>query len=107
MASGEMSDEEFFAFNVSWIGCALPWLCDGAVFGTCIDWRGYPTVHAASVKAGLARCIRETGASSTRFKDSRPGCWKRNMTLTLERPSDPEGLRSAARRFRSSLKPVG
>jgi len=53
MASGEMSDEEFFAFNVSWIGCALPWLCDGAVFGTFIDWRGYPTVHAASVKAGL------------------------------------------------------
>ena len=73
-ASGEMSDEEFFAFNVSWIGCALPWLCDGAVFGTFIDWRGYPTVHAASVKAGLALCIRETGASSTRFKDSRPGC---------------------------------
>ena len=33
---------------------AMPWLCDGAVFGTFIDWRGYPTVHAAAVKAGLA-----------------------------------------------------
>lgn len=53
MASGEMSNEEFLDFNASWIGCALPWLCDGAVFGTFIDWRGYPTVHAASVKAGL------------------------------------------------------
>src|SRR5208283_521596 len=54
MASGEMSDEEFAAFNDAWVGCATPWLCDGAVFGTFIDWRGYPTVHAAAVKAGLA-----------------------------------------------------
>jgi DNA modification methylase len=53
MASGEMSDEEFHAFNASWIGCVLPWLCDGAVFGTFIDWRGYPTVHAAALKIGL------------------------------------------------------
>ncbi len=53
MASGEMSDAEFGSFNDAWIGCAIPWLCDGAVFGTFIDWRGYPTVHAASVKAGL------------------------------------------------------
>ena len=44
MASGEMSDAEFAAFNRSaWMGCALAWLCDGAVFGTFIDWRGYPT----------------------------------------------------------------
>jgi DNA modification methylase len=54
MASGEMSDAQFAAFNDAWIGAALPWLCDGAVFGTFIDWRGYPTVHAAAVKAGLA-----------------------------------------------------
>ena len=53
MASGEMSDAEFDAFNDAWIGGALPWLCDGAVFGTFIDWRGYPTVHAAAVRAGL------------------------------------------------------
>jgi DNA modification methylase len=54
MASGEMSDGEYLAFNISWIGCALPWLRDGAVFGTFIDWRGYPTAHAASIGAGLA-----------------------------------------------------
>jgi len=53
MASGEMTDVEFTAFNDGWVGCVLPWLCDGAVFGTFIDWRGYPTVHAAAVKAGL------------------------------------------------------
>ncbi len=53
MASGEMSDLEFAAFNEKWIGSALPWLCEGGVLGTFIDWRGYPTVHAAAVKAGL------------------------------------------------------
>jgi DNA modification methylase len=53
MASGEMSDAEFAAFNDAWVSSALPWLCDGAVVGTFIDWRGYPTVHAAALKAGL------------------------------------------------------
>jgi DNA modification methylase len=53
-ASGEMSDAEFAAFNDGWFDCALPWLCDGATVGTFIDWRGYPIVHAAAVKAGLA-----------------------------------------------------
>jgi DNA modification methylase len=53
MASGEMSDDEFARFNEKWIGCALPWLGDGGVLGTFIDWRGYPTVHAAAVKAAL------------------------------------------------------
>ena len=40
MASGEMTDAEFLAFNVAWIEAALPYLCDGGVFGTFIDWRG-------------------------------------------------------------------
>jgi hypothetical protein len=53
IASGEMSDEEFLAFNVSWIGCALPWLSEGAVFGSFIDWRGYPTVFATASKLDL------------------------------------------------------
>jgi DNA modification methylase len=53
MASGEMSDEEFLAFNMSWIKVALGRLCDGGVFGTFIDWRGYPTVFAAASKLGL------------------------------------------------------
>jgi DNA modification methylase len=38
---------------MSWIESVLPWLCDGAVFGSFIDWRGYPTVFAAASKLAL------------------------------------------------------
>ena len=41
MASGEMTDAEFLAFNEAWMAAVLPYLCDGGVFGTFIDWRGY------------------------------------------------------------------
>jgi DNA modification methylase len=54
MASGEMSDVEFRAFNAAWIDASLPHLCDGGLFGTFIDWRGYPTVIAAALQLGLA-----------------------------------------------------
>jgi DNA modification methylase len=54
MASGEMSDAEFFAFNASWMEACLPHLCEGGLFSTFIDWRGYPTVHAAAIGCGLA-----------------------------------------------------
>jgi DNA modification methylase len=53
MASGEMSDAEFLAFNVAWMEAALPCLCDGGVFGTFIDWRGYPIVISAALQLGL------------------------------------------------------
>jgi DNA modification methylase len=53
MASGEMTDAEFLAFNEAWMAAVLPCLCDGGVFGSFIDWRGYPTVHAAAIKLGL------------------------------------------------------
>ena len=53
MASGEMSNEQFLTFNVTWIDAALPYLCQGGVFGTFIDWRGNPIVHAAAIKLGL------------------------------------------------------
>jgi DNA modification methylase len=53
MASGEMSDAEFLAFNEAWITVVLPYLCDGGVCGSFIDWRGLPTVHSAAVKLGL------------------------------------------------------
>jgi DNA modification methylase len=53
MASGEMTNAEFLSFNEAWTGSVLPWLCDGGVFGTFIDWRGYPTVNVASIKLGL------------------------------------------------------
>ena len=44
MASGEMTDAEFLAFNEAWMAIVLPYLCDGGVCGTFIDWRGLPTV---------------------------------------------------------------
>ena len=47
MASGEMTDAEFLAFNEAWIAAVLPYLCDGGILGTFIDWRGLPTVHSA------------------------------------------------------------
>jgi len=54
MASGEMSDAEFRAFNAAWIDASLPHLRDGGLFGTFIDWRGYPAVIAAALQLGLA-----------------------------------------------------
>ena len=53
MASGEMTDAEFLAFNEAWTAAVLPYLCDGGVCGTFIDWRGYPTVFAAASKICL------------------------------------------------------
>jgi DNA modification methylase len=53
MASGEMTPEQFLAFNVAWIEAVAAYLCDGGVFGTFIDWRGLPTVNAAAVKLDL------------------------------------------------------
>ena len=53
MASGEMSDQEFRAFNDDWIAASLPHLCDGALFATFIDWRGQPIVQAAATQHGL------------------------------------------------------
>jgi len=49
-----MNDAEFRAFNAAWIGACLPYLCDGGLCGTFIDWRGYPAVVAAAVELGLA-----------------------------------------------------
>jgi DNA modification methylase len=54
LGSGEMDDAEFRAFNMGWIGACLPHLCDGGLFATFIDWRGYPAVVAAALQLGLA-----------------------------------------------------
>ena len=35
------------------MSAVLPYLCDGGVFGSFIDWRGLPTVHSAAAKLGL------------------------------------------------------
>ena len=53
MASGEMTEEQFLAFNVDWIGAVTPYLCKGGVFGTFIDWRHLGTVSAAALQIGL------------------------------------------------------
>ena len=42
MASGEMSEGEFLAFNEAWMRAVLPHLHEGGLLGTFIDWRGYP-----------------------------------------------------------------
>lgn len=54
MASGEMSDREFHLFNDAWMAACRSHLHDGALFGTFIDWRGYPTVNAAATALGLS-----------------------------------------------------
>ena len=54
MASGEMTDAEFRAFNTAWIGASLPHLRDGGLFATFIDWRGYPAVVVAALQLDLA-----------------------------------------------------
>jgi DNA modification methylase len=53
MASGEMTEAEFLAFNGAWIAAVLPHLCEGGILGTFIDWRGLPTVHSAVESLGL------------------------------------------------------
>ena len=54
MASGEMSAPEYLAFNETWMGAALPYLANGGLLATFIDWRGYSIVDAAAVNLGLA-----------------------------------------------------
>ncbi len=53
MGSGEMSGDEFLAFNEACMTAVMPHLHDGGVLATFIDWRGYPTANAAAVKLGL------------------------------------------------------
>jgi DNA modification methylase len=53
MASGEMTDAEFLDFNRRWIGALLPYLVEGGLFGTFIDWRGLPIVHSVAAEFRL------------------------------------------------------
>jgi DNA modification methylase len=52
-ASGEMTDAQFRDFNQKWIDAVLPYLVDGGILGTFIDWRGLPIVHAPAIALGL------------------------------------------------------
>jgi DNA modification methylase len=53
MGSGEMTEDEFRAFNAAWIGASLSHLCDGGLFGSFIDWRGHPALTTAALSLGL------------------------------------------------------
>jgi DNA modification methylase len=53
MASGEMSDADFLAFNKKWLAAATPYVVDGGHIGSFADWRSFPTVHTAAIGAGL------------------------------------------------------
>ena len=53
MASGEMTDSQFFDFNRKWMDAVLPHLVDGGILGTFIDWRGLPIVHSGATNLGL------------------------------------------------------
>ena len=55
MASGEMSADEFGAFNEAWIDEALRYLVNGGVLATFIDWRGLGSVMQAASAARLAQ----------------------------------------------------
>jgi hypothetical protein len=71
MASGEMSDAEFLAFNIAWIEAATAQLVEGGVFGTFIDWRGLPArqLYGSAVErrspAISARACPEAGWRGT------------------------------------------
>jgi len=54
MASGEMTNEQFLEFNHSWMEAVLPYLIEGGILGTFIDWRGLPIAHTAAIALGLA-----------------------------------------------------
>lgn len=53
MASGELSREEFVAFNKAWMGPASAKLVDGGLLSTAIDWRTVDVVMQAARELGL------------------------------------------------------
>lgn len=53
MASGEMSAEEFLAFNAIWMRLCLAALLPGGLLATFIDWRGVNTILNAAASLGM------------------------------------------------------
>jgi DNA modification methylase len=51
--SGELSPTNFRVFNKSYLNAALPFLCEGGLFGTFIDWRGYASIVTVAEELGL------------------------------------------------------
>ena len=94
MASGEMSNPEFLAFNEAWMAAALPSICDGAVFGTFIDWRGYPTVYSAAIE--LARSAQSYRVDEDQRRDAQPLPLPARVAAPV-----PERLRLARQQYRA------
>ena len=53
MANGELSADEFRAFNEAWMKAAADCLMDGGLLATTIDWRSVDAVIAAGKSLGL------------------------------------------------------
>ena len=53
MAHGELSREEFFAFNTDWMRPSLEHLVDGGLLATFIDWRSVDLILSAGRELGL------------------------------------------------------
>jgi DNA modification methylase len=54
MAAGEMSPDQFATFNRAWLEAALPFVIDGGLIGTFIDWRSVEIVLATGRELGLS-----------------------------------------------------
>jgi DNA modification methylase len=52
-ASGELAEAQCLAFHRQWIEAVLPYLVDGGLLGTFIDWRSLPILHAAATALAL------------------------------------------------------
>ncbi|MFO1260771.1 MAG: site-specific DNA-methyltransferase [Sphingomonadaceae bacterium] len=55
MASGEMSSEEFIAFNRDWLEKTTAHMTNGAVIAACMDWRHIFELESAIRAIGLER----------------------------------------------------
>ncbi len=53
MASGELSDDEFVQFNEDWLKAIVPFLVDGGLLASFIDWRGQSALHSAMKTCSL------------------------------------------------------
>ncbi|WP_143755064.1 site-specific DNA-methyltransferase [Caulobacter sp. B11] len=60
MASGEMTDTDFGAFNRGWMARGLERLAEGALLATFIDWRHLHVVQASAARSGLSSRARAT-----------------------------------------------
>jgi hypothetical protein len=48
-----ITDAQFAEFSRNWISAVLPYLVDGGLLGTFIDWRDLPMAHVSATALGL------------------------------------------------------